>query len=98
MFPAAAGALTARPERALGRPGPGPGPERYKRYSTGGLYTGPFFDPTSPNNITTQLGTHAYLPCKVKQLGNKSVRSCNTLCSFMCANLKLVVILFYFDH
>lgn len=58
-----------RPERALGRPAV----ERYKRYSTGGLYTGPFFDPTSPNNITTQLGTHAYLPCKVKQLGNKSV-------------------------
>ncbi|XP_046399959.1 hemicentin-1-like [Ischnura elegans] len=42
-----------------------------KRFS--GLYTGPYFDPTVPTNITTQLGTHAYLPCKVKQLGNKSV-------------------------
>lgn len=34
-----------------------------KRYV--GLYTGPYFDPSAPNNITTQLGTHAYLPCKV---------------------------------
>ncbi|XP_066247056.1 lachesin-like [Euwallacea similis] len=42
-----------------------------KRYA--GLYTGPYFDSTAPTNITTQLGTHAYLPCKVKQLGNKSV-------------------------
>ncbi|XP_077290165.1 lachesin-like isoform X2 [Arctopsyche grandis] len=42
-----------------------------KRFS--GLYTGPYFDPTTPTNITAQLGTHAYLPCKVKQLGNKSV-------------------------
>jgi len=38
-----------------------------------GLYTGPYFDSTTATNITTQLGTHAYLPCKVKQLGNKSV-------------------------
>lgn len=36
---------------------------RAKRYV--GLYTGPYFDPSAPNNITTQLGTHAYLPCKV---------------------------------
>ncbi|GBP52807.1 Zwei Ig domain protein zig-8 [Eumeta japonica] len=42
-----------------------------KRYV--GLYTGPYFDPSAPNNITTQLGTHAYLPCKVRQLSNKSV-------------------------
>lgn len=42
-----------------------------KRFS--GLYTGPYFDPSMQTNITTQLGTHAYLPCKVKQLGNKSV-------------------------
>ncbi|XP_031336006.1 hemicentin-1-like isoform X2 [Photinus pyralis] len=42
-----------------------------KRFT--GLYTGPYFDPTTTANITTQLGTHAYLPCRVKQLGNKSV-------------------------
>nr|CAD7452521.1 unnamed protein product [Timema tahoe] len=44
--------------------------QHMKRFS--GLYTGPYFDPTTTTNITTQLGTHAYLPCKVKQLGNKS--------------------------
>jgi hypothetical protein len=47
-----------------------------KRFS--GLYTGPYFDPSTTTNITTQLGTHAYLPCKVKQLGNKSVSKRNT--------------------
>ncbi|XP_063830219.1 lachesin-like [Ostrinia nubilalis] len=47
------------------------GGARAKRYV--GLYTGPYFDPSAPNNITTQLGTHAYLPCKVRQLSNKSV-------------------------
>lgn len=41
----------------------GAGPRLHKRYV--GLYTGPYFDPSAPNNITTQLGTHAYLPCKV---------------------------------
>ncbi|XP_033224469.1 lachesin-like [Belonocnema kinseyi] len=38
-----------------------------------GLYTGPYFDTSSPTNITAQLGTRAFLPCKVRQLGNKSV-------------------------
>ena len=42
-----------------------------KRFS--GLYTGPYFDSSVSSNVTTQLGKHAYLPCKVKQLGNKSV-------------------------
>ena len=42
----------------------GGGPRLTKRYV--GLYTGPYFDPSAPNNITTQLGTHAYLPCKVR--------------------------------
>ncbi|KAL0870232.1 hypothetical protein ABMA27_005265 [Loxostege sticticalis] len=49
----------------------GGGARLAKRYV--GLYTGPYFDPSAPNNITTQLGTHAYLPCKVRQLSNKSV-------------------------
>lgn len=48
------------------------GPPRLSRRYVG-LYTGPYFDPATPNNITTQLGTHAYLPCKVRQLSNKSV-------------------------
>ncbi|XP_046980809.1 protein sidekick-2-like [Schistocerca americana] len=42
-----------------------------KRFS--GLYTGPYFDTSTATNITAQLGTHAYLPCRIKQLGNKSV-------------------------
>ncbi|XP_072938214.1 neurotrimin-like [Epargyreus clarus] len=49
----------------------GGGAARGRRYV--GLYTGPYFDPSAPNNITAQLGTHAYLPCKVRQLSNKSV-------------------------
>ncbi|KPJ04434.1 hypothetical protein RR46_01899 [Papilio xuthus] len=58
----------------------GEGARLVKRYV--GLYTGPYFDPTAPNNITAQLGTHAYLPCKIRQwynvaqirqLSNKSV-------------------------
>ena len=49
-----------------------------------GLYTGPYFDGSSPTNITAQLGTRAFLPCKVRQLGNKSVslKFC-TIKSFM---------------
>ncbi|XP_034195858.2 neurotrimin isoform X2 [Osmia lignaria lignaria] len=38
-----------------------------------GMYMGPYFDSNIPTNITAQLGSHAYLPCKVRQLGNKSV-------------------------
>ncbi|KAK8753978.1 hypothetical protein OTU49_005761, partial [Cherax quadricarinatus] len=33
----------------------------------------PYFDPTSPTQIKAQLGSNAYLPCKIKNLGNKSV-------------------------
>lgn len=46
--------------------------DHVKQKSFGGLYTGPYFDPNASSNITTQLGAHAYLPCKVKQLSNKS--------------------------
>ena len=38
-----------------------------------GLYTGPYFDTGPPSNVTSQFGTHAFLPCRIKQLGNKSV-------------------------
>ncbi|CAG7725186.1 unnamed protein product [Allacma fusca] len=39
-----------------------------------GLYLGPYFDSDKNNaNITSYVGTNAYLPCYVKQLGNKSV-------------------------
>lgn len=39
----------------------------------------PFFDTSVSSNITTQLGGHAYMPCRVKQLGNKSVSIVTTL-------------------
>ncbi|XP_057321825.1 hemicentin-2-like [Microplitis mediator] len=42
-----------------------------KRYA--GIYQGPYFDEHSLKNYTAQLGTNAFLPCKVRQLGNKSV-------------------------
>lgn len=59
--------------------------QHVKRFS--GLYTGPYFDTSIATNITAQLGTHAFLPCKVKQLGNKSVSTvANTFlfCSMRC--------------
>ncbi|CAD7093268.1 unnamed protein product [Hermetia illucens] len=37
------------------------------------LYIDPHLEGHGTTNVTTQIGTHAYLPCKVKQLGNKSV-------------------------
>ncbi|CAG0879515.1 unnamed protein product [Cyprideis torosa] len=45
--------------------------DRSKRVS--GLYTGPYFDPSTPKTITAQAGSSAFLLCKVKQLENKSV-------------------------
>ena len=38
-----------------------------------GLYTGPYFDPLTPRNLTAHLGDQAVLPCTVRQLGDKSV-------------------------
>uniref|UniRef100_A0A6A7G5P3 Hemicentin-2 isoform X2 n=1 Tax=Hirondellea gigas TaxID=1518452 RepID=A0A6A7G5P3_9CRUS len=38
-----------------------------------GLYTGPYFDPLAPRNLTAHLGDRAELPCTVRQLGDKSV-------------------------
>ena len=34
----------------------------------------PAFHPSSPTNVTAQLGANAYLPCRIRNLGNKSVR------------------------
>ncbi|XP_068201174.1 uncharacterized protein [Palaemon carinicauda] len=38
-----------------------------------GLYMGPYFPSPLPSNITVHQDTVAYLPCTVKQLGDKSV-------------------------
>ncbi|KAJ8672642.1 hypothetical protein QAD02_003901 [Eretmocerus hayati] len=45
--------------------------ELVKRY--GGGYTNPYVDALNVTNVTVQTGTHAYLPCGVRQIGNKSV-------------------------
>ncbi|XP_030562378.1 hemicentin-2 [Drosophila novamexicana] len=41
--------------------------------SATGALVEPYLDGYATSNVTTQIGTHAYLPCRVKQLGNKSV-------------------------
>lgn len=35
--------------------------------------TGPYFDTTVPNNLTGLVGKTAYLNCRVKNLGNRTV-------------------------
>ena len=40
-----------------------------------GLYTGPYFDPSMPSNVSVQLGDTALLICKVNQVGMKTVRA-----------------------
>ncbi|XP_020818549.1 hemicentin-2 [Drosophila serrata] len=47
-------------------------PEASAFSATAGLVE-PYLDGYATSNVTTQIGTHAYLPCRVKQLGNKSV-------------------------
>ncbi|XP_039231205.1 uncharacterized protein LOC6537624 isoform X6 [Drosophila yakuba] len=47
-------------------------PEASALSATSGLVE-PYLDGYATSNVTTQIGTHAYLPCRVKQLGNKSV-------------------------
>ncbi|XP_055707373.1 zwei Ig domain protein zig-8-like [Phlebotomus papatasi] len=37
------------------------------------VFSSPFLAEHRVTNITTQIGTHAYLPCKARQLANKSV-------------------------
>lgn len=34
----------------------------------------PYFDAVAPRNVTALVGKSAYLTCKVKNLGNKTVR------------------------
>lgn len=40
----------------------------------GGELTGPYFDANIPNNVTAIVGKSAFLRCKVRNLGNKTVR------------------------
>jgi hypothetical protein len=38
-----------------------------------GLYTGPYFDPSMPSNVSAQLGDTALIICKVNQVGRRTV-------------------------
>ncbi len=50
------------------------GLRRLKKFT--GLYTGPYFDQIgNPANVTAQLGETAILPCRVKQIGQRTVRT-----------------------
>ena len=40
-----------------------------------GLYTGPYFSPTIPANMSVQLGATGQLSCRVRQVGTKTVRT-----------------------
>lgn len=48
-------------------------PQQQQKKQVSDFLVRPFFDTGVSSNITTQLGGHAYMPCRVKQLGNKSV-------------------------
>ena len=41
-----------------------------------GLYTGPYFDPGMPRNITAQMGDTALITCNVNQIGKFQVQIC----------------------
>lgn len=42
-----------------------------------GSHIGPYFDTTGSKNVTALLGKTAYLNCRVKNLGNKTVSGNN---------------------
>lgn len=52
---------------------PPPPPIRKERMLPSTLAPPPYFDLSSPTNVTAQLGTHAYLPCRIFNLGNRSI-------------------------
>lgn len=57
-----------------------------KLTSSNGFFTGPYLDGRGVFNVTTQIGTHAYLPCKVWENFYSSVvnfKSCLYLCPIM---------------
>ena len=51
-----------------------------KRFT--GLYTGPYFDPGMPKNITAQMGDTALITCNVNQIGKFQVLFI-IICSFI---------------
>lgn len=53
-------------------------------YPHGHRWNEPFFDLTMPKNITSLVGKSAYLGCRVKHLGNKTVSTYTYLYSHYC--------------
>ena len=45
------------------------------RVEIGDSFRSPIFDRSVPRNLTVQLGGTAYLPCRIHDLGNKSVKN-----------------------
>jgi hypothetical protein len=44
-----------------------------------GSRSGPYFDKVASKNVTALLGKTAYLNCRVKNLGNKTVSTLSTI-------------------
>ena len=51
--------------------------------------TGPYFDKVASKNVTALLGKTAYLNCRVKNLGNKTV---STFSEFICLDVKCLLL------
>lgn len=53
-----------------------------------GLYTGPYLESHEVTNVTTQIGTHAYLPCKVSSwMYSKQIKFKSTFCLKLFPNI-----------
>ncbi|XP_042232001.1 uncharacterized protein LOC121872933 [Homarus americanus] len=52
---------------------PQPAPIRIQRTIPSTAPPPPYFDPSSPTNVSSQLGTKAFLPCRIRNLGNQSI-------------------------
>ncbi|XP_053649940.2 uncharacterized protein [Cherax quadricarinatus] len=50
-----------------------PAPIRIERTIPSTAPPPPYFDPSSPTNVSAQLGTQAFLPCRIRNLGNQSI-------------------------
>ena len=53
-----------------------------------GLYTGPYFDPKMPLNVTAQVGNTALITCTVNQIGRKTVSKTAAIWAKRIFNIK----------
>ncbi|XP_045585151.1 mucin-17 isoform X2 [Procambarus clarkii] len=52
---------------------PPPAPIRIERTIPSTAPPPPYFDPSAATNVSAQLGTQAFLPCRIRNLGNQSI-------------------------